>query len=225
MNPTVPTRQMLQEAADYKSSEFLVRTAKALLPESEDPLDINSSVDMSYISTLLNLGRSNEALHFAEAGAEISRLTLGESHPTRLEYLAKLGLAYLDQEKFEETIDILQTVLRLQKLDETQPEVIERIDGLGKAFRGVSRHQEALIYLETTFRGMVSNLGALNNKTKEACWNLGDSYTQLQNYPKTSNLYSLYIEEIRGVTSEYHPFISEVKGWLNHVNFQMTLVC
>jgi len=208
----------LKESPEAKSSEFLVLTAMTLLHESEEPLDMNNELELTNISILIHLGRSEEALPTAEAGAERSRRDLGESHSTALKYQERLALIHLDQGRFLESIHIFQTILRLQNLDDTSSDAMTRMIGLGKALRGVNRHQEAIMYLEKTFRASLSVFGSLSNKTKDACWNLGDSYTQLEAYAKALETYHVYIQKIRIAAANGHIFVTEVQGWLDHVN-------
>ena len=207
-----------EESSEAKRSEFLVQAAMSLLPETEDPFDVNSNLDLTHISTLIDLGRCKEALPFVKIGAERARRDLGDSHPTTLHYLDQLGLIHLNQGRFQESARIFQTILRLQKLDDTSSEATERVFGLGKAFRGLKNYQEAKVYLERAFRNSLAIFGALSNRTPETCWYLGDTYTQLEEYLKASEIYHLYIHEIQVAADIDHPFVTEVQGWLDQVN-------
>ena len=210
-----------QELPEAKSTENLVCSAMALQKESTEP-DMDNLMDLTHITMLISLGRSEEALKLAKIGAEHTRHELGESHATTLQYLDRLAQIFLELRRYQESIHVFQTILRLQKLVETSPDVIERICGLGKAFRGLNQHQEAIVHLDKAFRSGLSTFGALSVKTKEACWNLGDSHNQLEEHAKASDIYNLYIQEIWTAAINEHPFVVEVQGWLaDTINYSL----
>lgn len=59
--------------------------------------------------------------------------------------------------------------------------------------------------------------GPLTEDGKINTHSLGDSYAQVMRYDNALNVYSRYIQLIRGATEGDHAWIADVEGWINDV--------
>ena len=209
----------ISKTDEARSSEHLMSAAVQLFARTGEAYTTYQGqiLGIRHMALLAELGYLEKAVNVARTGAERSKNILGESHPTTIEYIEYMGHLYEQQGRYQQSIDSFKKVLSLQEIDESMSGHVDRYEGLGKALRGAKQHQEALVYLNKTFRAWYSIFGVLSFRTKIACYNLGDSFAQAHQYDQALHLYHSYLENVRAAGGDGHPLISEIDGWVNKI--------
>jgi hypothetical protein len=151
----------IQREQGSGSGVYLTRTAAKLYTNCGTLEDHHGRVLISRLLCALRFqGSCGEASDLGEVMTEKLAVALGEGHRVTLHYMTELGASYRNQDRFQESVMVLQKVVKFQKPDVSPLDAGWLNTELGKSLRGLKRYQDATIYIGKAFRAYMKEYGA-----------------------------------------------------------------
>jgi serine/threonine protein kinase/tetratricopeptide (TPR) repeat protein len=158
-----------------------------------DPRSAESYQALGELGHILrHRGRRDAAvMKMAETAAEGLEHTLGPDHPSTLDTLEHLALAYRDAGKLPEAIALYERVrdARIAKLGPDHPDTLVTLDNLAAAYWSAGKLPEAIALYERVRDGEVAKLGPDHPDTLQTLNDLAGAYRAAGKLPDAIALY------------------------------------
>lgn len=145
----------------------------------------------------------------------------GESDRNTLFCMMLLASDCLTLKRYAESIAMFERALELWPEDDSANTMENKQAAkqhLGLAYRGLGLWQRSIDSFGTVPWAMLERYGALSKDVKDSIWALGDSFYQLKMHRSALDIYTRYVECVKGEVDENHPAVKEVEGWINDLN-------
>ena len=153
------------------------------------------------------MGQYEKALPIGLEALEISKKSIGKSHPNYDLSLSNLGLLYEEMGQYEKALPYYLEALEnaYNSLGTSHPEYAIRLSNLGGLYKSIGNHNRALeLYLEALKISEVS-LGKEHPDYGIRLNNLGSIYSSMGKYDKALNYYLEALTNAKMNLGESHP--------------------
>ncbi|KAH8601717.1 hypothetical protein B0O99DRAFT_199148 [Bisporella sp. PMI_857] len=166
------------------------------------------------------------SLRYSQSCAESARVaksffkglqaTLGDDHPTALNFNMELGKTYREQGLFQESESWTRKTLdiRLRDKGEFHMSTLDSMHDLARTLVRMDRYEEAIHWLERCLKGSLEVFGPVEYATRECYEDLRDCYVHVKRYQDVSQLCQRMISEITSAKGDTHRHVIDLELWM-----------